>query len=96
MPFGYKENGEIDPLQSGVVKRIFDTMIKYCGEVTDKQLEDYLEEHKEIYGEDLDIAQTRDTLALEMTKRYIKEELDKTWQEYQSAKKGVKVSDSDE
>ena len=94
MPFGYKENVEPDLLQSDTVRTIFDVMIKYCNKVTDEQLEDFIEEHKELYGKDLDFTQAKETLALEMTKKYINEELDREWQEYLLAKKGTKVSDS--
>lgn len=96
LPFGYKENGEIDLLQADVVRAIFEIMIKYSDKITDEQLEDFVEEHKEQYGEDLDYTQAKETLAIGMAKRFINEELDRKWQEYLSAKKEAKVSGSGE
>lgn len=96
MPFGYKHNGDIDFLRFGAVKTIFDVMIKYCEEITDEQLEDLVDEYKELRGEDLDFTQAKETLAVEMTKRYINEELDRKLQEYLLAQKGTKVSASGE
>lgn len=96
MSFRYKHNGDIDFLKFGTVKTIFDVMIKYCDEITDEQLEDLVDEYKELRGEDLDFTQAKETLAVEMTKRYINEELDRRLQKYLSAKKGEMVSDSGE
>lgn len=96
MPFGYKHNGDIDLLQFSAIKTIFDVMIKYCDEITDEQLEDLVDEYKELRGEDLDFTQAKETLAIEMTKRYINEELDRKLQEYLLAQKGTKVSGSGE
>ena len=59
MLFGYKENGEIDLLQSDVVKSIFNVIIKYCNKITDEELEDFVEEHKKQYGEELDFTQAK-------------------------------------
>ena len=82
MPFGYKETGEIDPIQSEIVKYIFEKVNEYSDNPPQILVDEVIESYKETYGEVLSYDEAKEKVSLARIEELVAKEVNEKWKDY--------------
>lgn len=82
MPFGYKENGEPDPIQSEIVKYSYEKVIEYKDNPPQVLVDEVIESHKETYGEVLSYDEAKEKVSLAQIEKLVAKEINEKWKDY--------------
>ena len=96
IPFGYKANGEVDPIAADIVRYAFEKVDEYSKNPPEFLVNEVIESYKETYDEVLSYDEAKEKVSLAKIERLVAEEVNEKWKEHFAAKKGIKVSGSGE